>query len=84
MTLRFAFTRPVPELTVTADGQHMVVKPAEGNMGQTVVHLPNDPRSAVSGNLTKAHFKTPSEHTVMLQHSPLEIQWEHEVNLNKT
>jgi carbonic anhydrase len=51
---------------------------------QTVVHLPLDSESALSFKLDAAHFKTPSEHTVMLMHSPLEIQFEHKVDPNKS
>lgn len=64
----------------------MLLKPSdEKNPAcQTVVHLPLDSESALSFKLDSANLKTPSEHTVMLMHSPLEIQWTHKVDPNKS
>jgi carbonic anhydrase len=66
-TIRFGMATPTPALKIEIGEKHFWVS-SENPMAYTVVHPPEDPDSALSFKMVKAHIKSPSEHTVTLQH----------------
>lgn len=81
-TIRFGMTTPTPAVTIDVNDNHFWIESGAKPLATTVVHVPEDPDSALSFNLVRVSIKSPSEHTINLQHYPLELQFEHDLDLN--
>jgi len=66
-TIRFGMATPTPALKVSITDKHFRIE-CDTPLGYTVVHPPQDPESALSFKMTRIHVKSPSEHTIRLQH----------------
>lgn len=82
-TIRFGVTSPAPKISVSITQQHFWLTTGDDTpLAMTVVHPPEDPDSALSFKMVKVHIKSPSEHTINLQHYPVEMQFEHDLDLD--
>lgn len=73
---------PSPKVSVSITENHFwLTTETDTPLAMTVVHPPEDPDSALSFKMVKVHIKSPSEHTINLQHYPVEMQFEHELDL---
>jgi len=82
-TIRFGMANPAPALELDINATHFhMSSDGEKPLAHTVVHPPEDPDSALSFKMIRIHVKSPSEHTINLQHYPVELQFEHDLDLD--